>query len=296
MGLGRMRCRFWGAAVSAAAVSVSSSLSLPPCLDPRAPLGVFDSGLGGLSVLKAVGELLPGEDVLYVADSGFAPYGERPEAEIVERSLAMVGFLVRQGVKAVVVACNTATVVAAAVLRARYGLPIVALEPAIKPAARLSASKVVGVLATTRTLQSASVARLVAQYGQGVDVRLQPCPGWVELVERGELDGPRARALVAQRLQPLLAAGADTLVLGCTHYPFLEPLIRELAGPQVRVLESSHAVARELARRVAHCRHPEHGRRVGRRRFFTTGDPARVGERMGAILGEAVRAEAVGGA
>jgi glutamate racemase len=204
-----------------------------------------------------------------------------------------VGFLVEQGAKAVVVACNTATVVAAAELRRRFSVPIVALEPAIKPAVHVTQSKVVGVLATTRTIASPAVARLCADFGQGVDIRLQACPGWVAQVERGDLDTVATRQLVKTHVQPLLDAGADTLVLGCTHYPFLAPLIRELAGPGVTLVESSAAVARELARRTEGIRHPLHGSRQGVVRFFTTGDVAVAKTQMSRLWERQVEVEPV---
>ena len=257
----------------------------------HAAIGVFDSGLGGLSVLKAIRAELPAEDLLYFADSGHAPYGDRDEAFIVRRSMAVVSFLVQRGAKAVVIACNTATVVAARQLREAFGIPIVAMEPAIKPAVELSQNKVVGVLATSRTVASPSVASLVARYGQGADIRLQACPGLVAQVEQGDLLGPHTRALVAQYLAPLLAAGADTLVLGCTHYPFLLPVIQELAGPGVRVVEPSAAVAREIARRTQDKRHPLDGKRLGTTQFFSTADPVDAQVRMSALWGQPVQVQ-----
>lgn len=261
----------------------------------HAAIGVFDSGLGGLSVLRTIRDVLPAEDLLYLADSGFAPYGDRDEAFIVDRSMAMVDCLVRQGAKAIVVACNTATVVAARQLRERFDVPIVAMEPAIKPAVALTRSKVVGVLATSRTVASPAVAALVTRYGQGVDIRLQACPGLVTQVEAGDLDGPHTRKLLAQYLAPLLAAGVDTLVLGCTHYPFLAPVIHELAGPSVSIVESSAAVAREVVRRTSHLRHPLHGQRTGDTRFFSTGDVADARLRMTALWGSVADVQALPG-
>lgn len=216
----------------------------------RGPIGVFDSGVGGLSVLREIRRALPHEDVLYVADSGFAPYGDR-EADFIERrSDAIVRFLVREGTRAVVVACNTATGVAIDALRARFSIPIVAIEPAIKPAAVSTRSGVVGVLATTATLSSSKFASLLDRHGAAVQVVVQPCPGLVEQVEQGDLDGPTTRALVARYIEPLLQQGADTLVVGCTHYTFLTPLIRACAGPEVLVIDPAPAVARELRRRL----------------------------------------------
>jgi glutamate racemase len=223
-------------------------------LNARA-VGVFDSGVGGLSVLAGIRRELPAEHLLYVADSAHVPYGDKPVAFIEQRSLAIAEFLVAQGAKALVVACNTATSASAAALRARFSVPVVAIEPAVKPAAALTRSGVVAVLATAATLAGERYAGLVSRYGSGVRVLEQACGGWVEQVESGELDGPFARARVEAVLAPLLAQGADVLVLGCTHFPFLAPLIREvcdgLGGDSVQVVEPAPAVARELRRRLA---------------------------------------------
>ena len=235
-------------------------------------IGVFDSGVGGLSVLREIRLQLPEESLLYVADSGHAPYGDRPPAYIEARATAIVEFLLDAGARAIVIACNTATVIAARSLRSWCPVPIVAMEPAIKPAVALSRSGVVGVLATRRTLESPSVARLCELHGQRARILLQPCPGLVEQVERGELETGATRRLLETYLHPLLSAGADTLVLGCTHYPFLVPLIRELAGPQVSIVDPSAAVARELRRRLGPGAGPSaEAARHGRERFFTSG-------------------------
>lgn len=214
------------------------------------PVGIFDSGLGGLSVLRAVRQVLPQHPVLYAADSGHAPYGERSTAYVRARTNVLARALLDQGAQALVIACNTASVLAAAELRAWSPVPVVAMEPAIKPACAVTRSGVVGVLATRPTLASDAVARLTETHAQGVRVLLQACPGWVELVERGDLNSPAARAAVAGPVQALLDAGADTLVLGCTHYPFLAPLIAAQAGPTVTLLDPAPAVARQLAVRL----------------------------------------------
>ena len=270
-----------------------SALAAQPGPVASAPIGVFDSGLGGLSVLRAIRAALPAEHLLYAADSAHAPYGDRTADYIEARVLAMSRFLREQGAKAIVVACNTATVVAIDRLRGLVDVPIVAMEPAIKPAVALTRTGVVGVLATRQTLASASVARLCERYGQGVRLVLQPCPGWVERVEAGDLDGPVTQALLAQHLEPVLAAGADTLVLGCTHYPFLLPLLQRLAGPGVTVVESSAAVARELVRRLGGNVQGQRAPPLGETRFFTTADPALAQVRMAALWGEPVQVGAV---
>src|SRR5690606_34331294 len=191
----------------------------------EAAIGVFDSGVGGLSVLREIRAQLPAEDLLYVADSGAAPYGERTEEFIRGRVRAIVEFFLRRQVKAIVVACNTATAVAVELIRSQYDIPVVAVEPAVKPAAALTKSGVIGVLATSRTLSSERFARLAGNYGEGVTVLLQACPGFVEQVEKGELDSVETRGLVQRYVGPLIDQGVDTLVLGCTHYPFLRAAI-----------------------------------------------------------------------
>ena len=201
-------------------------------------------------MLREIRRALPDESVIYVADSGFAPYGDRDADFIEQRSDAIVRFLTHEGAKAAVVACNTATGVAVAALRARFSLPIVAIEPAIKPASAVSRSGVVGVLATSATLASAKFASLVDRHGASVRVVMQACPGLVERVEAGDLTGPDTRMLVERYTRPLLAAGADTVVIGCTHYAFLIPLIQDVSGPDVQVIDPAPAVARELARRL----------------------------------------------
>ncbi|WP_374339611.1 glutamate racemase [Methyloversatilis sp.] len=223
------------------------------CPAPRssadASIGVFDSGLGGLSVLRHARVALPAEDFLYVADSGFAPYGERSADWIRERSAVLGEFLLDQGAKALLIACNTATAAAARTLRERWpALPIVGMEPAVKPAAAATRSGTVGVLATTGTLSSSRFAALLDSFGRDIRVVTRPGSGLVEAVERGDFDSPATRAQVVSHIEPLIAEGADVIVLGCTHYPFLRPLIEQAAGPAIRVIDTGDAVARQLAR------------------------------------------------
>ena len=223
-----------------------------------AVIGVFDSGVGGLSVLRHVRTALPAEHLLYLADAGFAPYGERSEAEIVFRSLAAASFLVGTGAKAMVVACNTATAAAIDAIRRQHpALIVVGVEPGLKPAAELSVSRTVGVLATAATLGSARFAQLQAQVTATTGIRflLQPCAGLASQVEKGALRAPATARLVASLVRPLLDLDADTLVLGCTHYPFVQPLIEAAAvahgrsGTQrtVKIVDTGGAVARQLA-------------------------------------------------
>ncbi len=213
-------------------------------------VGIFDSGIGGLSVFREIRLTLPKAELIYVADSANAPYGDQSAAYIIARSLQIAHFLVEQEVDAIVIACNTASVYAAKAIRALYKIPVIAIEPAIKPAATLSQSKIIAVLATSQTIVSKNVSNLVASYGHDVRILLQACPGLVEYIERGDLNSSTLRLKLSSYLLPLLEQGADTIVLGCTHYPFLAPLISELAGPEVRLLDPAPAVARELVRRL----------------------------------------------
>ena len=215
----------------------------------EAPIGVFDSGVGGLSVLGEIQRLLPAESLLYVGDCGHIPYGEKSPEFIRERCLQVARFFAQHHAKALVVACNTATVAAVADLRRHYpDWPIVGMEPAVKPAAAATRSGVVGVLATTGTLQSAKFAALLDRFAHDVRVVTQPCPGLVELIETGDLHSPQLRELLAGYVQPLLVAGCDTLILGCTHYPFLKPLLMDMVPPSVALIDTGAAVARQLAR------------------------------------------------
>lgn len=215
-----------------------------------APIGVFDSGVGGLSVLRHIRAQLPWEHLLYFADSLHAPYGVRSQTYIVDRARAISHFLLSQGAKAIVVACNTATAAAIKTLRQEFDVPIIGMEPAVKPAAAATHSGVVGVLATTGTLKSAQFAALLENYGQHIRVVTQACVGLVECIERGDLQSESTRALVAGYVKPLLESGADTIVLGCTHYPFVKTVIAELAGPDVVLIDTGAAVARHLQRRL----------------------------------------------
>ncbi len=247
-----------------------------PATPPHSPLGVFDSGVGGLSVLGHLRALLPAEDLLYLADSAHAPYGDRPPRWIRARSLELAEWLVGQGCKAIVVACNTATAAAAPSIRERLALPVIAMEPALKPAAAATRTGVVGVLATTGTLESERFASLLDRFGKGIEVVRQPCPGLVEQIERGALETPETRALVERFVAPLLARGADTIVLGCTHYPFVRPLIAAAAGPEVTLLDAGVAVARQVQARLGEAGLLSVAAAAGRVRLFTTGGAAAV--------------------
>lgn len=255
------------------------------------PIGVFDSGVGGLSVFRQIRCDLPRETLLYVADSGYAPYGNKPAHFIVQRSFAITQFLLEQGAKAVVVACNTATAAAIAQLRQHFSIPIIGIEPALKPAVAKTRSGVVGILATGNTVRSDKFAALLDRHGQHTRVLVQPCPGLADCVERGELSGSRPRTLLKRYLEPLLAESVDTLVLGCTHYPFLIPLIQELVGSSIAILDPSPAVARQLLRRLETAELLAERNTFGGERYFTSGAPEQTLPVMIHLLGRTVTIE-----
>ena len=240
---------------------------------PVRTVGVFDSGVGGLSVLKAIRKKHPTIDFIYIAVSGNAPYGSRSAEFIESRASHIADSLIDAGAEIIVVACNTATAIAVEKLRAKLTVPIVAMEPAIKPAVSHTTTGVIGVLATERTIESPTVARLCREFGKGVNMLLQPCPGLVELVERGELSSEFTYEYLRKLISPLIVQGADTIVLGCTHYVFLEPVIQHIAGPEVYIIESSAAVARQTLRYLGHEENIDLSEHAGRELFLTTGSP-----------------------
>lgn len=247
---------------------------LPPAL---APVGVFDSGVGGLSVLREIRSRLPAESLIYVADSAHVPYGDKSQEFILSRARALGRFLLDHRAKALVIACNTATAAAATTLRTDWpDVPIIGMEPAVKPAVAATRIGSVGVLATVGTLHSGRFAALLDDFARDVRVVVQPAPGLPEAVEAGDLDSPATRALVKRHLGPLLEAGVDTIVLGCTHYPFLKPIITDIAGPRIALIDTGGAVARQLERRLSdHQLLAPLTARPAPTRFWTTGDPHR---------------------
>ncbi len=254
------------------------------------PLGIFDSGVGGLSVLRAIRQQLPHEDVLYFADQGHVPYGPRPLEEVRAFSEAIARFLLAQGTKLIVVACNTASAAALHYLRQTFpDVPFVGMEPAVKPAAEYTQSGVVGVLATPATFQGALYASVVERFVNGVTLLQHTCPGLVGQIEAGNLDRPETRAILEDALRPMLAKGIDTVVLGCTHYPFVIPLIQEIVGPGVRVLDPAPAVARQAARLLEAGKMlniAAAGPKSGKLRFFTSGEQEDFIRLLPRLLGE----------
>jgi glutamate racemase len=212
------------------------------------PVGVFDSGIGGLSVARELRRALAAEDLLYFADTAYVPYGDRTTEWVRNRSLTVGRRLVELGAKALVVACNTATGAALEALREHLPVPVIGLEPAVKPAVRDSAAGRVGVMATVSTLRSDRYARLIAAHRGGAIVVAQPCPGLADTVEDGILTGDELDRRLEPLVAPLRAAGVDTVVLGCTHYVFIREAIARLLGPGVRLIDSGGAIARQTER------------------------------------------------
>jgi len=242
---------------------------------PEAPgsIGVFDSGVGGLSVWREIVRQLPHEDTLYYADQAHVPYGPRTQEEIRGFCHDIAEFLVSRGSKAIVVACNTASAAALKSLRETFTqLPVIGMEPAVKPAAAVTRSGVVGILATPATFQGRLFQATAGRYAGNIELVRQVCEGLAERVERGELDGPDTEAALRGFLQPIIAAGADTVVLACTHYPFVIEPIRRIVGPHVSVVDPAPAIARHLGDVLDAQGLGAHRGGTGRHGFFTSGE------------------------
>lgn len=256
-----------------------------------APVGIFDSGVGGLSVLREIRETLPAESIDYVADSANAPWGDKPADYIRRRGLEIAGFLVGQGVKAIVIGSNTGTAGSAEALRATLTMPVVAIEPGIKPAAAATRSGVVGAIVTATMGASDRMASLLDRFGRNVRVISVPAPGLVEHIEAADLDSRELRKLVESYVRPLLDEGADTIVLGSTHYVFLRSLITQIAGEDVTIVDTGVAVARQLARVLDEGGVAAPPGNVAKERFWTSGDSADSERVMSALLGRKVSVE-----
>jgi glutamate racemase len=210
------------------------------------PIGIFDSGVGGLSVLRAIRTQAPAESILYFGDQDHVPYGRRPLQQVRDYSEGITRYLVEHGAKIIVVACNAASAAALTYLRASFPeVSFVGMEPAVKPAAEHTQTRVVGILATPATFQGALFASVVERFASGVRLLKSTCPGLVERIEAGDLDSPATRSILEEALRPMLLQGIDTVVLACTHYPFVIPLIQEIVGDRVRVIDPAPAVARQ---------------------------------------------------
>ncbi|MEO8038488.1 MAG: glutamate racemase [Betaproteobacteria bacterium] len=243
-------------------------------MNPDGPIGVFDSGVGGLSVWREIVRALPHEDTIYFADQRHVPYGPRSEPEIRRFCDAITRFLLERGCKAIVVACNTASAAALKHLRDTLPeVPSIGMEPAVKPAAAMTQTGVVGIMATPATFQGRLFKATAGRHASGIRLVNQVCEGLAEQVEAGRLDGPDTEVMLLAFLRPILDAGADTIVLACTHYPFAIDAIRRIAGEHVNVIDPAPAIARHTAHVLDQHRLRTHRTRTGAHRFYTTGDP-----------------------
>lgn len=255
--------------------------------DEPIKVGVFDSGLGGLSVLRELRKQLPAQPIVYFGDQIHTPYGVRSLEEVRQLTTAAVEFLFRQGAKLIVVACNTASVASLKSLRAQFPeTPFVGMEPAVKPAAEQTHSKVVGVLATYATFQSELYASVVERFAKDVKVLQSPCPGLVAEIEKGNLAGEETRAILQRELAPMLAQGIDTVVMGCTHYPFVIPLVKEIVGPEVKVIDPAPAVAKRTAFLLNEKGWLSHSEQPAKVIYYTTGNPGSLQDLLPQLIGE----------
>lgn len=253
------------------------------------PVAVFDSGLGGLTVLRSLRERLPHEDYFYFADTRFLPYGDKPESFLKERGVLIAEAIARRGAKALVIACNTATAAAAEAIRAATHLPVVALEPGVKPAAQLTRSGIVGVLATTRTLQSERFLRLVGNHANHVQVIARACPGLAEAIELEGPDSQLVASLLDTHVLPLAEAGADVVVLGCTHYPWVASAIARRMPPGTILLDTGEAVAKQTERLLSAAGLLGGGR--GQLVLATSGAPQQVTATVDRLFGQKTHVE-----
>ena len=251
------------------------------------PIGVFDSGVGGLSVLRAIRQQLPNESIIYFGDQGHVPYGSRSLNQVKKFSEAITRFLLDGEAKLIVVACNTASAAALHSLREKFtDVSFVGMEPAVKPAVENTRTGIVGVLATPATFQGALYASVVERFAGKVTVLQNTCRGLVQQIEQGALDSGETRAILESVLLPMLDQGIDTIVLGCTHYPFVIPLIQEIVGPDIHVIDPAPAVARQISRILYSAVRLATGPKSIALRFFTSGEAARFEALLPKLIGE----------
>ena len=255
------------------------------------PVGVLDSGVGGLSVLRHIQRQLPAENLLYFADQAHIPYGPRPPGEVRGFVEQITRFLLNRGAKIIVVACNAASAATLDYLRTTFtDVPFVGMEPAVKPGAGLTRTGKIGVLATAGTLNCSRYAGLLSRFAEDVYAFEDPCPGLVEQIEAGQLEGPETEQILRNALAPMIAGGADTIVLGCTHYPFVRPLIEQIVGADVAIMDPAPAVARQVRRLLDDAGLLSAGDKLGKVQAFTSSDNKRFEVLAEQLLGKPVEA------
>jgi glutamate racemase len=260
----------------------------------RSPIGIFDSGVGGISVLRAIREQMPEESVIYFGDQRHIPYGPRPMEQIRNFSDAITEFLLEKNAKIIVVACNTASAAALKYLRERFSdVQFVGMEPAVKPAAEHTQTGKVGVLATPTTFQGALYASVVERFANGVELFQNTCPGLVQQIEEGNLGSQEARQILEDALHPMLQKNIDTVVLGCTHYPFVIPLIQKIVGNNVRVIDPAPAVAKQTERLLEAKGMKTRAGSKGEAKFYTSSDPDALKSLLPILLGESGEVERI---
>jgi glutamate racemase len=260
----------------------------------NSPIGIFDSGVGGITVLRAIRDQMPEESVVYFGDQGHIPYGPRPMQQIRVFSETITRFLLEQGSKIIVVACNTASAAALKHLRETFpGVQFVGMEPAVKPAAEHTHTGRVGVLATPATFQGVLYASVVERFATGVQLFQNTCPGLVQEIEQGNLNGEATHRILEDALLPMLEKNIDTIVLGCTHYPFVIPLIEQIVGEGVRVIDPAPAVARQIERLLQAQGIRNSAGTIGKIKFYTSGDPNALKSLLPILLGESGKIQQV---
>ena len=258
------------------------------------PIGIFDSGVGGISVLRAIRAQMPEESILYFGDQGHIPYGSRPMEQIRNFSETLTRFLLERNAKVIVVACNTASAAALNYLRGKFPeIPFVGMEPAVKPAAEHTRTGKVGVLATPATFQGALYTSVVERFANGVELFQNTCPGLVQQIEQGNLNGNETRRILEDALLPMLEKNIDTMVLGCTHYPFVIPLIQQIVGESVRVIDPAPAVAKQTGRLLGTRGMSRQSRSRGKVKFYTSGNAETLKSLLPTLLGESGQVEKV---
>lgn len=258
----------------------------------NSPVGIFDSGVGGISVLRAIREQMPEESFIYFGDQGHVPYGSRSMEQIQSFSEAITRFLLEHGAKIIVVACNTASAAALKDLREKFAdVQFVGMEPAVKPAAERTQTGKVGILATPATFQGALYASVVERFANGVELFQDTCPGLVQQIEQGNLNGAETRRILENALMPMLEKNIDTVVLGCTHYPFVIPLIQQIVGENIRVIDPAPAVAKQTGRLLEAQGMENKSESKGQVKFYTSGNPDAFKSLLPTLLGESAQVQ-----